>query len=189
MPFTLSTLIPTSANRFPSRSPPSSRSKRRLYFPPGGHTHDRHTIPPDRLHISLSDPVLVAAEQRLSGVPDARGRGGPLIIKNAGARKTVKPGSVEFHLKKGEILSQRSGDCNDSSRISQAVNPLATVPNTPATNQGYCWKAGFQPAAAHLLDPSDDSCDISEVMTIISTIDGSPGNAHSSASENRYILK
>lgn len=185
MPFTLSTLVPARANRFPSRSPPSSRSQRKLYFPPGGHTHDRHTIPPDRLHISLSDPVLVAAEQRLSSVPNAQRRSRLLIIKNTGAKKTVKLGS---HLKKGGILSQTSGDYNDSPRIPEAVNPLATVPNTPATRQGHCWKAGLQAAAANLSDPLDDSCDISETVTIISMIDGSPGNAHSSASENRYTL-
>lgn len=148
MPFTLSTLISGRPNRFPPQ----------LYFPPGGHTHDRHTIPADRLHISLSDPVLVAAEQRLSDVPNAHRQSKLLIIDDAGARQTAKPGSVVFHPEQDGSLSQRSGDRHLAPK---AVNPPATVPNTQGTRQGHCWKTGFQ---------------------------GAVGNTDSSAYDNRYTL-
>lgn len=181
MPLTLSTVISGCANRF--HSPTTSTNQQKLYFPPGGHTHDRHAIPPDRLHISFSDPVLVAAEQSLSGVPNRL-----VITKDAGARKTAKPRPFVFHFKKGEILSQRPGDDNDSPLVPELVSPLVTVLNTSGTSQGHFWKAEFQKAATQLLDSSDEPCGISEVVTFFSATDGPPGNANSSASENRYTL-
>lgn len=181
MPFTLSALVAGHPHRFPSRSPTSPRTHQKLYFPPGGHTHDSHTIPPEQLHISLSDPILVAAEQRLSDVPDDQ-----RWSKDGGARKTPKLGSLVFHLNDG-ILSQWSGD--DNIDALQAVNPLTMATNTQATSTEHSWKAGLQGTAGHgLWNPSDDSCDISEVVTIPSAIDGLPGDADSSASENRYTL-
>lgn len=182
MPFTLSTLISGPANRFSSRPPTGSSGQPNLYFPPGGHAHDRHSIPPDRLHVSLSDPVLVAAEQRLYDNPNGQ-RGDKLsVIKDAGARQTAHLGSVVFHLK-GGIHSQRSGGYDDGALAAQAVNPLRTPTSTQGTCPGRSWTAGFQGAVAQglsLLDPSDDSYDF------LSVIDGSPGNADSSTSENRY---
>jgi hypothetical protein len=182
MPFTLSTLISGPANRFSSRPPTSSSGQPNLYFPPGGHTHDRHTIPPDRLHISLSDPVLVAAEQTLYNHPNGQ-RGNKLsIIKDSSARQIAHLRSVVFHLK-GGIHSQRSGDYNDGPLAAQAVNPLTTPTSAPSPD--HSWKVGFQGAVAQglsLLDLSDDSHDFMGV------IDGSPGNADSSASDNRYTL-
>ncbi|KAG8221045.1 hypothetical protein J3R82DRAFT_2555 [Butyriboletus roseoflavus] len=157
MPFTLSTLIGR-AHPFHSRPPTSSKSQRKLYFPPGGHTHDRHTIPPDRVHISLSDPVLVAAERRLFDVPNTQKRSNWLIIEDAGARKTAKAGSIVFHLEQGGLPSQLSADCH---LVPEAVNPLATILNIQGTTQGHCWKTGCQGAA---------------------------GNTDSSASENRSGL-
>ncbi|KAF9224045.1 hypothetical protein BS17DRAFT_880098 [Gyrodon lividus] len=65
MPLTHSILKFRRANGLPSRSPANPRAVRELYFPPGGRTYHRHVIPPDELRISLSDPVLVAAEEKL----------------------------------------------------------------------------------------------------------------------------
>ncbi|KAF8448905.1 hypothetical protein L210DRAFT_3627548 [Boletus edulis BED1] len=153
-----------------SRSPtPDSTRQTNLYFPPGGHTHDRHTIPPDRLHISLSDPVLVAAEERLANVHNEQRRSKLSIIKEPGATKTAHNGSVTFLLKR-DILSPRSGDYND---IALAAEPVNTLSSTQGTGPGPFWKAGFHGAAAQ--DPILlDSSDIAEVMTISSV---SPGPA------------
>ena len=181
MPLTLPTLFSGPANRFSSRSPTSSSRQTNLYFPPGGHTHDRHAIPLDRLHISLSDPVLVAAEQRLSNNPDGNKLS---ITMDAGAKKSAQLGSVVFHFK-GGIHSQRSGDYNDGLLTAQAVNHLTMATSTQGTSPGHSWKAGFQATAAQdpsLRDQSDDSYEI------VSVIDGSPGNPDDSASENRYAL-
>lgn len=192
MPFSLSALMPARANRSASRSPTSSSGQRKLYFPPGG-THDRHTVPPDRLQISFSDPVLVAAEQRLSNIPNELRQGKPPIIKDPGARQTAHPdhlGPVVFHLKAG-VLSPRSGDYHDGPLAPKAVNPLAKATDTHGTSSGHFWNNRLHGAGAQspsLLDPSDDSCDITEVVTIMSVIDDSPDDADNSASENRYTL-
>lgn len=190
MPFTLPALISARANRSPR--PTSSSGQRKLYFPPGG-TRDRRTIPPDRLQISFSDPVLVAAEQRLSIIPNELRQGKPPIITDPGAGKTAHPdhlGTVMFRLKAG-VLSPRSGDDNDDHLAPQTVNSLAKATDTHGTNPGQFWNSRLHGAAARspsLLDPSDDSCDVAEVVTIISVIDDSTDNADNSASENRYTL-
>lgn len=191
MPFTLPTLISGRANRSPSRSPTRSSSKRqqKLYFSPGGHTHDRHTIPPDRLHISLSDPVLVAAEERLANVPNEKRRSKRAIIREPTAR-TTHLGSVVFHFE-GEILSQTLDDCIDDPCSTEAVGSSTIASSTQVTRLGHFWKAGFHGAAAQgprLLDSSGDSCDIAQVATIMGAIDVSPGSADNSASDNRYLL-
>ncbi|KAG6381720.1 hypothetical protein JVT61DRAFT_324 [Boletus reticuloceps] len=158
MPFLLATLI---SGRTPT---PDSTRQRNLYFPPGGHTHDRHTIPPDRLHISLSDPVLVAAEERLANVHNEQRRSKLSIIKEPSATKTAHNGSVTFLLK---------GDYNDIALAAEPVNPLSS---TQGTGPGFFWKAGFHGAAVQ--DPILlDSSDIAEVMTISSVINVSPGPA------------
>lgn len=90
-----------------------------------------------------------------------------------------------------EILSQRSDDDNDGSLAVQAVNPLTMATSPHGTTPGHSWMAGSHGAAPQpqgVLDPSDDSYDIAEVMTIIGAINGAPGNADNSASENRYPL-
>lgn len=183
MPFKLSTLISPRANRWSSRSPTSSRNQCKLYFPPGGHTHDRHTIPPDRLHISLSDPVLVAAEERLSSTPD---RSKLAIVKESSARNGTNPGSALSQFGKGGVfLSRRSGDDNIDPLVGENVD-LIMETSTRGTSQRHSWKTGFRRAATHVsssLDSSDESCDIVEVMSM-SVIDVSPDRL-----ENRYSLR
>ncbi|KAF8553569.1 hypothetical protein OG21DRAFT_1510015 [Imleria badia] len=188
MPFTLSTLISgrKRANRLPPRSPTRTNSRRqqKLYFSPGGHIHDRHTIPPDRLHISLSDPVLVAAEERLANVPNEKRRSKVSIIRESTARKPPHLASVVFHFE-GEILSETLGDYNDNLFSAEAMDPSTIATSTREKDPGHFWKTGFHGAAAQsprLLDPSDDSCDIAEVVTI--TLDVSLGIADNSASDN-----
>lgn len=172
MPSTLSTLITAQIHRL-SRSPTSSRNHQKLYCSPGGHTHDHHAVPPDRLHvsISISDAVLVAAEQYLSSVPVNQQSSRE---SDGGARNSLK--SVLFHLNRG-ILSPTGGD--DIAAL-QPVNPLTVATNV---HTPYSWKIGVQGTADYGLP--DDSFDISEVVTIPGTING---DADSSACGNRYTF-
>lgn len=164
MPLALST-----RHRLPSRSPADQ------YFPTGSHTHDRLTIPPDRLQISLSDPVLAAAEQHLANLSD----------RDDGARKTPKLRSVGFYPNSG-FLSQTSG--GDTIGAPQAATPQTMA--TQATSPDLSWIAALQGPAAHSwLDPADGSIEISEVMTIPSALDGYPDDPHGYACRDRYIRR
>ncbi|KAG9313110.1 hypothetical protein JVU11DRAFT_6560 [Chiua virens] len=172
------------SNRFPSCSPPNRLS---LYFPPGGHTHDRYTIPLDRLHISFSDPVLVAAEQRLSNVPIQQKQPQSSTIKDATATKTIKLGSVAFRLR-GGIFSHRLRDHgHEPPLVGQALKAVAAAA-TPGPSPVHCWNAEAQatttpdPSSLNSLD--DDTYDICEVVTVPSDINGGMGHADSPASES-----
>ncbi|KAF8835509.1 hypothetical protein BDN67DRAFT_425591 [Paxillus ammoniavirescens] len=65
MPPPLSILKLRRTSGFPSFYLADARPAGEFYFPPGGGTYHRHIIPPDQLRISFSDPVLVAAEEKL----------------------------------------------------------------------------------------------------------------------------
>jgi hypothetical protein len=194
------------ASGFPSFYLADAGPAGELYFPPGGRTYHRHIIPQDQLRISFSDPVLVAAEEKLREITRLKEQiPGKELVTDPTQCSLETPGdscskfetSVPsiFHIESGSI-SRVSTDRPEGLTATKYPVKRSPTTRTRRTIEGLkqCWKTTVRTCSrspkilvtrSRILSAPDSSYEGPGTTTASMTV--SLLSASDSSPEHRYV--